>query len=225
MDLSIIKFDEKGLVPAVAQENSTGEVLMVAYMNPEALEKTLSTRRAHYYSRSRKTLWKKGETSGHFQDVEGVYYDCDSDTILLIVRQTGAACHTGERTCFFRRLDEGPATPAPAGVGIITGLQGVIASRQGADPDSSYVASLFEKGTEKILDKVAEESAELIEAARGGKTEDIVHELSDLWFHTLVLLGQKDIDVEEVYSELRRRFGTSGIIEKQSREKKSRKKK
>lgn len=224
MDTSNIKFDEKGLVPAVAQEAATGEVLMVAYMNQEALDKTLATGRAHYFSRSRGKLWQKGETSGNFQDVKAVYYDCDSDTVLLKVEQTGPACHTGERTCFFRRLDsgakEGAAPPAsPEGPGILTELYCVIRARKGALPEKSYVASLYEKGLGKILDKVTEESRELVEAAGGDKKEEVVSELCDLWFHTLVLLGEKDIDIKEVFAELQRRFGTSGIEEKESRKK------
>jgi phosphoribosyl-ATP pyrophosphohydrolase/phosphoribosyl-AMP cyclohydrolase len=228
MDRTEIRFDEKGLVPAVAQEATTGEVLMVAYMNREALIKTLSTGRAHYWSRSRKKLWMKGETSGNYQEVEAVYYDCDNDTVLLKVVQTGVACHTGERTCFFRRLDKGkeerpvppPLPPVPTeGPGIIKELYRVIRERKGASPESSYVASLYEKGPEKILEKVQEESGELIEAARGDDKEAIVGELCDLWFHTMVLLGEKDIAMSEVFGELKKRFGRSGIEEKESRKK------
>ncbi len=226
-DLTEIRFDEKGLVPAVAQEWETGEVLMVAYMTREALDKTLSTGRAHYWSRSRKKLWMKGETSGNFQEVKAVYYDCDNDTVLLKVEQTGVACHTGERTCFFRRLDKGkeerPVPPLPPlppeGPGIIKELYRVIRERKGASPESSYVASLYEKGLEKILEKVKEESGEFIEAARGDDREAIVREISDLWFHTMVLLGHEDIDIDRVFVELKERFGRSGLEEKESRKK------
>jgi phosphoribosyl-ATP pyrophosphohydrolase/phosphoribosyl-AMP cyclohydrolase len=221
-DLKEIKFDERGLVPAVAQEAASGEVLMLAYMNREALEKTLSTGKAHYFSRSRNKLWLKGETSGNFQEVKGVYYDCDNDTLLLKVRQKGVACHTGERSCFFRRLDNGAVTktattPGPA---ILKELYRVIVERKGARAESSYVASLYAKGLKKILKKISEETGELIEASEGGNNKEIVHELCDLWFHTMVLLGHIDIDVEEVFGELKRRFGTSGIQEKGSRKKK-----
>jgi phosphoribosyl-ATP pyrophosphohydrolase/phosphoribosyl-AMP cyclohydrolase len=221
-NLSEIKFDEKGLVPAVTQEKATGEVLMLAYMNSEALEKTLSTGRAHYFSRSRGRLWLKGETSGNFQEVKEVYYDCDNDTILMKVEQKGVACHTGERTCFFRRLDGGPKkeTGTISGPEILNELYRVIIERKGARPESSYVASLYEKGLEKILKKVSEESSELIEASKGGKREEIVHEICDLWFHSMVLLGNTGIDLEDVFKELGRRFGTSGIEEKESRKKK-----
>ncbi|MBI5599899.1 MAG: bifunctional phosphoribosyl-AMP cyclohydrolase/phosphoribosyl-ATP diphosphatase HisIE [Deltaproteobacteria bacterium] len=213
-----IKFNGNGLVPAIAQEAETGEVLMLAYMDRDALEKTLSTGKAHYYSRSREKLWLKGETSGNFQDVSSIYYDCDADAILLKVKQTGPACHTGERTCFFRRLTGGK-TKAPAGPFVLTGLFRTILERKKSAPEESYVSSLYSKGEEGILKKIREESAELIEAARGKGKKEIVHELCDLWFHTLVLLGFKDMAVEDVFTELSRRSGTSGIEEKKSRNK------
>lgn len=231
MTIDEIKFDEKGLVPAIAQEASTGEVLMLACMNKEAVEKTLSTGRAHYFSRSRKRLWLKGETSGNFQDVESVYYDCDADAILLLVRQTGVACHTGERTCFFRRLDKKESRPpmigfnpmigfSPSTPSVITEVYKVILERKKASPEKSYVASLYAGGLKKIAAKIEEEAKELIEAAEKKDKKEIVRELADLWFHTLVLLGYKDIDIEAVYGELSKRFGVSGIEEKKSREKK-----
>jgi len=120
VDINTIKFDEKGLVPAIAQDYATGEVLMMAYMNREAIEKTLSTGKAHYFSRSRNTLWLKGETSKNFQELKAIYYDCDEDTILLKINQLGVACHTGKRSCFFRRLDKGEQEPA--GLAILAEL-------------------------------------------------------------------------------------------------------
>jgi phosphoribosyl-ATP pyrophosphohydrolase/phosphoribosyl-AMP cyclohydrolase len=220
-----IKFDERGLVPAMAQDALTGEVLMLAYMNAEALKKTLKTKRAHYYSRSRGKLWLKGETSGHFQDVEEAYYDCDADAVLLKVRQTGVACHTGEKSCFYRRLDsKKSATKVAATAGVITELFKVLEERKTASPETSYVASLYKKGLPKILEKVAEESGEFMEAALYGKRGEIIHELADLWFHTLVLLASKDIEASELFGELDRRFGTSGHVEKASRKPKAGKK-
>jgi phosphoribosyl-ATP pyrophosphohydrolase/phosphoribosyl-AMP cyclohydrolase len=218
VDLITIKFDEKGLVPVIAQDYQTGEVLMMAYMNKNALEKTLSTGRAHYFSRSRNKLWLKGETSGNFQEVLAVYYDCDEDTLLLKVNQIGVACHTGERSCFFRRLDKGDKEPAD--INIMTGLFKTIEERKKASPDKSYVASLYAKGLDKILEKVKEESTELIEAAKGKTRKEIIHEMADLWFHTFVLLGHKDISLQEILEELKKRFGISGIEEKASRKKK-----
>ncbi|MBI5826248.1 MAG: bifunctional phosphoribosyl-AMP cyclohydrolase/phosphoribosyl-ATP diphosphatase HisIE [Deltaproteobacteria bacterium] len=216
LDLSAIRFDDKGLVPAVAQDFNTFEVLMLAYMNREALEKTIESRKAHYWSRGRGSLWLKGETSGNFQEVKSIYYDCDADTLLLMVEPRGPACHTGERTCFFRRIDEWGGPP-PRPERVIKELFLTIKERKGAPPDKSYVASLYSKGRGKILEKIAEESDELIEAA-GAKTRgDVLYEFCDLLFHSLVLLVDEGIEIEEVYSELRRRSGVSGIEEKASR--------
>ena len=212
-----IKFSSHGLVPAIAQDAVSGEVLMLAYMNKESLDKTLSTGRAHYFSRSRDKLWLKGETSGNFQEVTEVLYDCDADAILLKVRQTGNACHTGERTCFFRRLDAGGKETKDASV--IARLFRVIKERKKANAEESYVASLYSKGLPKIAAKIHEEAAELISSAKNDGKKEIIHEFCDLWFHTLVLLGYKDINIEEVFKELSRRSGTSGLEEKASRKK------
>lgn len=219
-DISMIKYDEKGLLPAIAQDADTSEVLMMAYMNKEALEKTLSTGRAHFYSRSRERLWLKGETSGNFLEVKGVYHDCDCDAILLLVQPKGPACHTGERSCFYRRLDNAAVKPSPAGPAVLKELYNIIQKRKGADPSKSYVASLYAKGATRINEKIAEESGELIEAANVKDKKEIVHEMADLWFHTLVLLSYKEIDTGELFKELGRRFGLSGIEEKESRRKK-----
>lgn len=216
-DISMIKYDEKGLIPAIAQDADTSEVLMLAYMNKEALEKTLSTGRAHFYSRSRKRLWLKGETSGNFLEVKGVFYDCDCDTLLLFVKPKGPACHTGERTCFYRRLDDAAAKPLPAGTAVLNELYTIIQKRKSADPAKSYVASLYAKGAQRINEKIAEESGELIDAAVNKGEKELVHELADLWFHTLVLLSYKGIGIKALFKELGRRFGLSGIEEKESR--------
>lgn len=214
-DISSIKFDKNGLVPAIAQDYLTGDILMMAYMNKDALEKTLSTGRAHYFSRSRNKLWLKGETSGNFQEIKAIYYDCDEDTILLKINQIGAACHTGERSCFFRRLDKGEQEPAS--LTILSELFETIKQRKVASPEKSYVASLYAKGLDKILEKVKEESSELIDTAKSGKKQEVIHETADLLFHAFVLLEQKDISLQEILSELKRRSGTSGIEEKASR--------
>jgi phosphoribosyl-ATP pyrophosphohydrolase/phosphoribosyl-AMP cyclohydrolase len=216
MDTSIIKFGPDGLVPAIAQDADSLEVLMLAYMNAEALEKTLSSGRAHYWSRSRKKLWCKGETSGNFQEVLSVRYDCDADTILLTVRPAGPACHTGEKNCFYRALKGG--TAGVGGAAILTELFKVLKSRKGADPKGSYVASLYAKGLGAITGKIEEESGELIRAAEAEGPKELVHETADLWFHTLVLLAEKGIGIEEIFGELEGRFGTSGHDEKRSRE-------
>ncbi len=214
-----IKFDSAALVPAVAQDVDTGEVLMMAYMDREAIEKSISTGKAHYYSRSRKSLWLKGETSGNFQDVRAMYYDCDGDTILLMVKPMGPACHTGNRTCFYRTLG-GYSHERGAGPAILKEVFRVLKERRNAPPEKSYVSSLYSKGVAGILEKVREESGEFIEAAEKKGDKDIIHELTDLWFHTLVLLSYKGMEIEDVFKEFMRRFGTSGIEEKMSRGKK-----
>lgn len=218
--VNIINFDEEGLVPAIAQEYSTGKVLMLAYMNKESLEKTLSTGRAHYFSRSRNKLWLKGETSGNIQEVKAVYYDCDEDAILLSVHQTGTACHTGEESCFFRMFGNGNSAKNQKPSDILAELFKTIKNRKIASPDKSYVASLYVKGIDKILDKIKEESSELIDAVKKGEKKEVIHETADLLFHNLVLLSATDIDLQEILDELRKRSGTSGIEEKAGRGKK-----
>lgn len=218
-NFSEIKFGPDGLVPSVAQDAATLEVLMVAYMNRESLEKTLSTGKAHFYSRSRQSLWLKGETSGNFLEVRSVRYDCDGDTILLLVEPKGPACHTGERSCFYRSLKE-DERPAPPGPRVLKALYEIIKERKNSPPDKSYVASLYAKGLPKILAKIEEESGELVEAAREKGRDEVLYEFCDLWFHTLVLLSNEGLEIEAVFAELGRRFGVSGITEKESRGKK-----
>ena len=213
-----IKFDDKGLVPAIAQDSSTGEVLMMAWMNAESLEKTISTGKAHYFSRSRNSLWLKGETSGNFQEVKSIRYDCDGDTLLLIVEPKGPACHTGERTCFYRSIGED--TAKPSGPAVISMLAQILEERKNADPKSSYVASLYAKGLPRILAKIEEETGELVEAAGIKENDQVLYEFCDLLFHSMALLAHKGIAIDQVFAELARRFGTSGIEEKNSRGKK-----
>lgn len=219
LKLPDLKFDEKGLIPAITQDINTREVIMAAYMNKEALEKTVSTGKAHYYSRSRRSLWLKGETSGNFQNVKSILYDCDADTLLLLVEPDGPACHTGEKTCFYRSLGAG-AIKRPAGAGLLKELFTIIKERKNASPGKSYVASLYAKGLPGILDKIEEESGELIEAAKEKDTGELLHEFSDLLFHMMVLLAHNGLELEDVLNELGGRFGVSGIEEKESRAKK-----
>ncbi len=216
--LEEVRFSDAGLVPAIAQDAATGDVLMLAWMDGEALQKTLDTGLAHYHSRTRERLWKKGEESGHLQHIRAVFYDCDGDTLLLHVEQEGVACHTGRWSCFFRgsQAADGKAR-APQGPRVLDALFEVVRARKGADPKESYTAGLFAKGLPAILAKIEEESGELVEAgAKKNKTE-VVRELSDVLFHSLVLLAERGADVSEVYAELSRRFGTSGHEEKKSR--------
>lgn len=217
--LATLTFDAQGLIPAVIQDDANGDVLMVATMNREALEKTLRSGLTHFYSRSRRRIWQKGETSGHIQRVRSVHVDCDADALLVRVEQVVAACHTGNRSCFFTRLqpdgttaEEGQVRFDPAVVygGLPAVLQRVFATvreRKAAAPPGSYVGDLFAAGRERILKKIGEETTELLLAAQGGEREAIRYEVADLWFHTLVLLAECDLTLEEVAGELARREG------------------
>ena len=205
-----LRFDANGLIPAVAQDAETGQVLMLAYMNREALARTQETGFAHYYSRSRQRLWKKGEESGHVQRVREIRYDCDGDALLLAVEQTDAACHTGNRSCFFRPVTgETPHAPAPAtaDLGVLADVYQVILQRKAQPAEGSYVASLLGKGEGQVLKKILEEATEVLLASRDEDRGQIIYEMADLWFHTLVLLAQRGIQPAEVAGELARRAG------------------
>lgn len=197
-------FDERGLIPAVVQEATTGELLMVAWMDREALDATLKTGMSHFWSRSRKALWRKGETSGHVQHVDRVYVDCDADVLLVQVHQEGVACHTGHRTCFFRALQSDGEMAASAN--MLERLERTIASRRASPVAGSYVAGLLAKGETAVCRKIGEEATEVMLAALGGEGDErLVAETADLWFHTLVLLGARGIGVQAVLQELTRR--------------------
>lgn len=210
------KWDERGLVPCVAQDAVTGAVLMVAWMNAAALQLTRDTRVVHFWSRSRSALWKKGETSGNTLALVELRLDCDGDTLLARVHAAGPACHTGATTCFFTRDDGTPADLATAT--ILSELARVIEGRRdAANPEQSYTRSLFDQGMPKILAKIAEEHGELAAELPAGATADVVHETADLLFHVMVGLAARGIPVEQVLGELARRFGTSGHTEKAAR--------
>jgi phosphoribosyl-ATP pyrophosphohydrolase/phosphoribosyl-AMP cyclohydrolase len=213
-DKSPLKFNSEGLIPAVAQERANGQVLMLAYMNREALDRTRATGFAHYYSRSRGRLWKKGEESGHVQHVRAILYDCDADALVLKVDQEVAACHTGNRSCFYRSLGgEGKAGAkesewmAEDAVGVLGQIAQTIRDRKVNPQEGSYVAGLFAKGPNAILKKIGEEAAEVVMAGTGTDRGRIVSEVADLWFHTLILLGLHDIPPDEVGRELQSRIG------------------
>jgi phosphoribosyl-ATP pyrophosphohydrolase/phosphoribosyl-AMP cyclohydrolase len=211
-------FDERGLVPCVVQDAERGTVLMLAWMNADALRLTRETGFAHFWSRSRQALWKKGETSGHTLAVVDVRLDCDNDAVLVRARPTGPTCHTGATACFFRRDDGTTDDGAPA-ITILDRLQEVVRARRASTADKSYTKSLLDAGMPKILAKIAEEHGELaVELERGAEPE-IVHEAADLIFHVIVGLVARDVPIERVYAELARRFGTSGHAEKAAREK------
>ena len=209
-----LKFDDQGLLPAVIQHWLDGTVLMLGYMNQDALSKTLTTKSVHFWSRSRQKLWEKGETSGHKLMVKDVFLDCDRDTILVKAQPLGPTCHTGERACFFSKFDGLNTTTeksSDAFGGILEGVLRIIGDRRAHPHPGSYTAKLFEGGHDRILKKVAEEAGEVLIAAKGGKKEEIVHEVADLLFHTLVVLGYHDISLHEIYLELGKRFGKSGL--------------
>jgi phosphoribosyl-AMP cyclohydrolase / phosphoribosyl-ATP pyrophosphohydrolase len=212
VDYSVLRFNEHGLIPAIVQDVATGRVLMLAYMNREALERTLATGLVHYWSRSRAQLWQKGETSGHIQHLRDLHYDCDADTLLVIVEQEGAACHTGEPSCFFQRFAEtSEPMQLPVSAGLLQQIYAVVQERKRRAPQESYVASLMARGQDHVLKKVIEEAAEVLMASKDGRREAIVYEMADLWFHAIVALGWHDISPQEVLQELQRRFGKSGL--------------
>ena len=211
-DYSVLRFNEQGLIPAIVQDVATGRVLMLAYMNREALERTLATGLVHYWSRSRVQLWQKGETSGHIQHLRDLRYDCDADTLLVIVEQEGAACHTGEPSCFFQHFAEtSEPMQLPVSAGLLQQIYAVVQERKRRAPQESYVASLMARGQDHVLKKVIEEAAEVLMASKDGRREAIVYEMADLWFHAIVALGWHDISPQEVLQELQRRFGKSGL--------------
>ena len=221
-----VKFDERGLVPAVAQDDRSGQVLMLAYMDAESLELTRKTGFVHYFSRSRNEIWKKGETSGHVQRVVALHFDCDLDAVLLRVEQEGVACHTGRPACFFHTAEGGIDESGSIGAWeldlMVRRVFEVIESRKealrvGPGDSESYVQSLFQKGQNKLLKKIGEESAEVIAAASKENANNLVNEVTDLWFHTLVLLSTLECGPGDIFEELKRRFGTSGIQEKRAR--------
>jgi phosphoribosyl-ATP pyrophosphohydrolase/phosphoribosyl-AMP cyclohydrolase len=209
------KFDHNGLLTAVIQDWLDGTVLMLGHMNDEALAKTVATKRVHFWSRSRNKLWEKGETSGYKLHVKELFVDCDRDAILVKAQPAGPTCHTGERACFFSRLDEHVSiamekTQDAAG-GILESVLRTILKRRSSPQAGSYTSTLFEGGHDRILKKVAEEAGEVLLASKGGKKEEIVYEVADLFFHTLMVLGYHDLTLHDIYQELGRRFGQSGL--------------
>jgi len=219
-----IDWNKNSLIPAIVQDEKNGEVLMLAYMNKEAFEKTLSSGFAHYYSRSRQRLWKKGESSGNVQIVKKIFLDCDSDSLLLLVEQKGVACHTGRKSCFYKDLKAEKIalkkTSEPLEMyNIIDALYHKIMERKESDPSVSWTAKLFQKGENTILKKVIEEAGEFCFAIKDDDKKEIIYEAADLAFHTLIALALKNIHPEAILQELKRREGVSGIEEKRNRKK------
>lgn len=210
--LAEVRFDSAGLVPVVAQEAGTGEVLMVAYADRTALQRTLETGLAHYYSRSRASLWQKGETSGHIQRIEDVRIDCDGDSVLYRVHQSGPACHTEARSCFYRTVEEGGLAPSPHGGHVLAALEEIVAARDETRPEGSYTTYLFEKGLDKVLKKVGEETTEVVIAAKNEGERELTSETADLLFHLLVMLRIRKVPASDVWAELESRFGRASRI-------------
>jgi len=217
-----INWQKNPLIPAIAQDYKTGEVLMLAYMNEEAFNLTLSTGYAHYFSRSRQRLWKKGESSNHTQEVKDVLLDCDADTIIVKIKQNGVACHTGRKSCFFTSvtqdkivLDKEVNTEAI--YGVVDRLYHTILERKSSkDSIKSWTKKLL-NDKELMLSKIREEADEVCEAVDNESDKQVIYEMADLLYHSLVALGYRDISPDRVKQELARRFGKSGIEEKESR--------
>ncbi|MFC0211867.1 bifunctional phosphoribosyl-AMP cyclohydrolase/phosphoribosyl-ATP diphosphatase HisIE [Paenibacillus chartarius] len=211
-----IKFDVQGLVPAVVQDVVSKEVLMLAYMNEESLRRTIASGETWFWSRSRGELWHKGATSGHTQSVVSLKYDCDGDTLLVLVEQKGPACHTGKYSCFYNDIpvqnhaegaspNAGQSTAAADRFAILSELESLIAAREAERPEGSYTTYLFEKGLDKILKKFAEEAAEVVIGAKNNDNDELRYEAGDVLFHLLVLLRERKVPLDAVLRELESR--------------------
>ncbi len=218
--MGIVKFDERGLIPAIVQDAEGGEVLMLAYMNREAVERTVKTGYSHFFSRSRNRIWMKGEESGNIQEVKEVFYDCDLDAILLKVKQHGVCCHEGYKSCFFRKWgSSGSSTIIEREIGpeelygsaIIKKIYNVIVDRKIHPKENSYVSHMMKKGLDGILKKIIEEAGEVCLSAKDGVKEGIIYEIADLWFHSLLIMGYCEITPDDIFKELGKRFGKGGL--------------
>ena len=216
---------KNGLIPAIIQDTHSKAVLMLAYMNEASLTRSIETGETHFWSRSRNCLWHKGETSGHIQKIKHIFVDCDEDTLLIEVEQTGAACHTGKKNCFYREMDtkdklKDRRAETETGTDfqpILKSLSKTIMQRKQVPANKSYTSLLMQGGIDRILKKVAEESGELLIAAKNGDAQEIIRESADLLYHLLVTLGYYDIPFDAVEAELQGRAGRSGLVEKAAR--------
>ena len=207
----MVKFDDRGLIPALVQDASTGDVLTLAYMNEEALRRSIEGPDVWFYSRSRAELWHKGETSGNFLKVKEIFADCDADAVLVKVEPTGPACHTGNVSCFDSPLRGSEAlndAERRAGPGVLAELMDVIEQRKRDRPEGSYTTRLFDEGAPRIAQKVVEESGEVVIAALTGSPQETAAEASDLLYHLLVLLAASDVPMEQVWDQLLERRGS-----------------
>ena len=214
-----LRFDEEGLIPAVVQDRLTGEVRMVAFMNQEAVTRTLASGKATFFSRSRRALWEKGESSGNTLFVREVYLDCDTDTLLVLADPVGPSCHTGQPSCFFRRLDAagGVRDEVLPAATFLARLELEIDSRKRSTAEKSYTKALLDGGPERIGDKVREEAAEFAVALASESDERVASEAADVVYHLLVGLAHRGLSLREVLDVLAQRAGTSGHAEKASR--------
>ncbi len=193
------------MIPAIVQDYKTNQVLMMAYVNEEAYEKMLETKETYFYSRSRNELWHKGETSGHFQYIKGMYLDCDSDTLLIYVEQIGAACHTGSYSCFFNEI-----FPLKKSKDIFHSLYDTIEDRKINPVEKSYTNYLLDQGVDKICKKVGEEATETVIAAKNNDKEELIGEISDLFYHVFVLMSNQGINVDDIENKLADRHKITG---------------
>ncbi len=210
------QFDGQGLIPCVVQDWLDGTVLMVGFMNQEAWALTQQTQLVHFWSRSRKELWRKGETSGHELQLKEVFLDCDQDTVLVKAQPIGPTCHTGSRSCFFSRVFPNSEADLPRLEGTNAGgipqrLYEMVSHRKTHPSSESYMSKLLQGDVDRILKKVVEEAGEVVLAGKNENREEIIYEMADLWFHSLVMLGRYSIPPEEIYQELGKRFGKTGI--------------
>ncbi len=201
IEINNIVFDKDGLIPAIVQDDRTGSVLMLAYMNEEALEKTIETKETWFFSRSRQELWNKGATSGNRQTVKRLYFDCDQDAILVQVDPQGPACHTGEVTCFYKKAFEAESSNRE----VVQEVVDEIKQRRNNPVEGSYTTYLFREGLDKILKKVGEETTEVVIGAKNRDKAEVTSELADLTYHSLVLMEELGVTVEDVKNELRKR--------------------
>ena len=212
VDIKNISFNEKGLVPAIVQDARSGEILMMAYMNQESLQKTIETGETWFFSRSRQKLWHKGEESAHFQHVKKIFVDCDADTLVVQVIPDGPACHTGEESCFHHVVGESD-TLSEFNAECLMSL---IAGRKFHKKEGSYTTYLFEKGIDKILKKVGEECTEVIIAGKAGDRKETIYEIADLAYHVMVLMTEMGISLEDIHQELASRH----VIDKKVKQEK-----
>ena len=212
ININELKFDEKGLIPAIIVDSITKKVLTLAYMNRESLEISMEKGLTCFYSRSRKELWLKGETSGNYQHIVSITADCDNDALVVVVEPDGPACHTGEKSCFFNPVYESEERQEFSLESLMTLIEG----RRSEKKEGSYTTYLFEKGLDKILKKVGEESTEVIIAAKADDKKDTIYEISDLTYHLLVLMIQMGISLEDIHNELASRH----VIDKKVKQEK-----